>query len=337
MKFLITIGTIALGLSITSSAAAFSDVTTGDPFAEAIYYLEDKGMIKGYDDGSYRPNALLNRAEFLKIVFLATQRLSEKEFEEARVCRHRLPYPDVSISDWYHVYLCTADSQGIIDGYPDGTFKPEQSINFVEASKIIVKSFNRERRYLSIPLTNDTPWYKKYIVFLDRERAIPWQIRSLDQALTRGQMAEIIYRIYSGYTSERSRTYFDFTLEEISKAEYNRPEIYSFNVQPSGSSIAFYFFPQTGEAAFVNNNGDTMNTFDASYASEVLQEHKEGIANKEVSTDEFIIIQDIDDDGISEFLLQESEDPATYTVWKYEINKYTNKPWMYPLQYGYSL
>lgn len=319
--------------AVVPSARAFTDVTTGDPHAEAIYYLYNNGMIQGYADGSFRPDATVNRVEFLKIVYLATTGQNAKEFEEARVCRHRVPYTDVPMTDWYHVYLCAADSQGIIDGYPDGTFRPQANVNFAEGAKIIAESFNREKKHLALPLA-ESPWYKKYALFLDREHAIPLEIGRLDQPLTRGQMAEIMYRLATG-TAGPSRTYGQLVGEPPLDEEYNRPVTHSFSVDVRTPLITLYFFPWTGEAAFVSHDNETMMTFDADFTSDVLREHRLDLAYGRADLGQFATMADIEGDGTLEFLLQETEDPDAYTVWKYEINEFTGKPWMFPSRYDY--
>lgn len=316
------------------SAHAFTDVTTGDPHAEAIYYLHNQGMVQGYADNYFHPNAMISRAEFLKIVYLATTGQNAKEFEEARVCRHHVPYTDVTMTDWYHVYLCTASSQGgIIEGYPDGTFRPNQNINVAEGAKIIATSFNLRKQHLSMPLA-ESPWYKKYILFLEREHAIPLEIERLDQFLTRGQMAEMMYRLATG-TPGPTRTYAQLVGEAPLPEEYNYPVTHSLVVNPQTPIVTLYFFPETGYAAFASHDGDTMITFDASFSSDVLAENERALANGQRQLSEFVIMRDVDGDGTLELLLQATENPPTYTVWKYEINQYTGKPWMFGLYYNY--
>ena len=88
-------------------------------------------ILKGYPDGSLRPDAPVNRAEAVKII-LETSKLNpfEEEFD--------LPnFPDIGTGAWFAPYVDLALTYQLVNGYPDGTFKPDQPITRAEAAKII--------------------------------------------------------------------------------------------------------------------------------------------------------------------------------------------------------
>src|SRR3989344_1671264 len=99
-----------------TTASGFSDVRTTTPYATAIGTLKMNGVVEGYGDGSFKPNASINRAEFLKIVL---EGRSDDETFAGSNC-----FPDVR-TQWFAPYICFAQQEGIIEGYPDGTFKQE--------------------------------------------------------------------------------------------------------------------------------------------------------------------------------------------------------------------
>ena len=108
------------------TVTSFSDVGEWDTTFKAIDYLREEEVVVGYSDGTYGLDSNINRAEFLKIVMEVT------DYElEGESC-----YPDVT-DEWFAPYVCAADKLGFVDGYPDGTFKPGNDINFAEASKMI--------------------------------------------------------------------------------------------------------------------------------------------------------------------------------------------------------
>jgi hypothetical protein len=305
--------------------SAFSDVPSTHIHAEAINYLKQKNIIQGYKGNTFRPDSTITRAEFLKIAYLAATGFNAKEFEEARVCRHNVYLSDVYSDDWFHVYLCSAGSFAV-SGYPDGTFRPLRNVNFAEGAKMIMSTMQIEKQHLSTPRTGDVPWYKKYVVFLEREGAIPPQITNLNQELTRGQMAEIMYRLM--LPKERTiRTYEELTGESVQEAEYDRRIGYDYLVNTTLPKIRFFFYPETGDAAFVAPPNERMVTFDATYSSTLLRESAAMIAADPSMLDDFIVIEDIDNDGKNEFLIHAKKNPDTYTVWKYALNAF-GKPWM---------
>lgn len=165
----------------------FSDVHQTHPHAEAIAYVHKKGIVKGYDDGTFRPNDTINRVELLKI-------LVESEFRQIPECQRNFYYTDTIKEAWYQRYVQIGSCLGIVQGYPDSTFQPDQNVTLPEASKMISESFQ---------FNNEVPgevWYEGPINNLAYRGALPTTISNLTSALTRGQIAEIIYRLKSGKT-----------------------------------------------------------------------------------------------------------------------------------------
>jgi CubicO group peptidase (beta-lactamase class C family) len=163
----------------TMVLANFSDVNFAHPYYEAINYVQSEGIVRGYASGEYKPDQVINRAEFTKILIYAT--ISE-DIIFGKNC-----FKDVR-QQWFAPSICIAKSRGIIHGYEDGTFRPEQTIILAEATKIITLSFGGD-----VSPTN--LWYEAYINYLSARKAIPSTVTKPNQEITRGGMAEIIFRL----------------------------------------------------------------------------------------------------------------------------------------------
>ena len=197
---------ILLGVSLVlplQAAAAFSDVSADHPNADAINYVQSAGIVSGYADGTYRPNQTINRAEFTKIIVGATRDASNIDSCNWESMGQNLS--DIPSNAWFTKYVCVARMDGIIAGYPDGTFGPSKPINFVEAAKILALQFNVQGAAL-----DDSVWYRPYVMGLEKKRAIPTSIAFFDQKLTRGEMAEMIFRLKTGNVDKPSLSYTDF-------------------------------------------------------------------------------------------------------------------------------
>jgi hypothetical protein len=196
---------VMLGMLLPGAAlASFSDVPASHQSAQAIAYVQEQGFVIGYSDGTYQPDASINRAEFVKILRgVRRKRIAEREtlnpagpkWEDGYCITVfgsdgiALPFSDVQKNAWFAPDVCFAVSQGLVDGYPDGTFRPANSVNFAEAAKIIVNTFE-------ISVQNDPQeWYKPYVEALALHHAIPSSIRYTDSFITRGEMAEMIYHM----------------------------------------------------------------------------------------------------------------------------------------------
>ncbi len=108
----------------------FSDMTDSE-FAEAVNFLVQKGIIRGYADGTFRPLQSLTRAEAVKIL-LASQNFApfDDPDEEAQ-------FPDST--GWEKSWVNEAVRRGMVRGFPDGTFRPHQKLTKAEATKLIVE------------------------------------------------------------------------------------------------------------------------------------------------------------------------------------------------------
>ena len=193
-------------ISSLLASAAFSDVPPEHVNSDAIQYVQEKKIVNGYPDGTFKPDQAINRAELTKIIVEAALSYSpEKDSTGYDIYSLAgVPFSDVEQGAWYIPYLRKAVEKNIINGYPDGTFKPAQNISFVEAAKIIVIGFGHE-------VTEDEIWYKPFVEFLENKEAVPASIDTLTKNITRGEMAEIIYRLKK--VEAKKAEYVDYSEE----------------------------------------------------------------------------------------------------------------------------
>ncbi|MDP2642629.1 MAG: S-layer homology domain-containing protein [Candidatus Peregrinibacteria bacterium] len=175
----------------------FNDVDLTTKNAEAISFLKSVDIISGYSDGSFKPNNPLNRAELLKI--LVNGALPTGEGEKLDKKKYSNCFPDVK-EEWFAKYVCLAKEQGWISGYADGTFKPANNINKVEAMKMLLEIFEIP---ISTPKTkpfsdvNMGEWFTKYI---DTAKTMgileeTGKIYGPGALITRGGISESLYRL----------------------------------------------------------------------------------------------------------------------------------------------
>ncbi|MBI2634514.1 septal ring lytic transglycosylase RlpA family protein [Candidatus Peregrinibacteria bacterium] len=159
---IVTISFIGLSLFSIHAFAAFSDIKEGDRNYLAITYLQDQGIITGYDDNTFKSGAKINRAEALKMIIsaipmsisidsvvLEDTTVTVSEFSQSAVVSEASnlfpfpqthPFPDTPIDSWYTPYIQFAKQKNIISGRPDGNFHPEENINLAESLKILLET-----------------------------------------------------------------------------------------------------------------------------------------------------------------------------------------------------
>lgn len=152
-----------------ASAAAFNDVKAGSKTDEAVTVLNKLGIINGYTDGTFKPTNNVTRAEFTAML-LRTRGMAKL----GSTSLENPPFPDVtdpSVS-WAIGNIRTARDMKIINGYEDGTFRPNNTVTYEEAIKMIVCALGYGDMGVA---AEGTAWYAKYL-------AAATQLKFLDGA-----------------------------------------------------------------------------------------------------------------------------------------------------------
>ena len=110
----------------------FSDVAKSHWASNYIGYMQQFGIITGYADGSFRPDASVTRAEFAAIA---------SRFE--RLTEGTKSFSDVPSSHWAAKYINFAATRGWVNGYADGTFRPNNSITRAEVAAVTCRLLER--------------------------------------------------------------------------------------------------------------------------------------------------------------------------------------------------
>lgn len=145
--------------SYWSQSSGFTDVASGAWYNNAVSTLTRAGILDGYEDGSFRPNASITRAEFTKIAVSFFKHVGGASSN---------PFNDVPDSAWYAEFIKAAAELGLIDGYEDGTFRPNAPITRAEACTIVNRTLGRapdkdnllpEHEMLTWPDNSRDAWY----------------------------------------------------------------------------------------------------------------------------------------------------------------------------------
>ena len=125
----------------------YSDVTRADWYNTAVSTLSSMGIITGYPDGTFRPNAAITRAEFAAI---AARFDHDGDKTAAK-------FSDIA-SHWAKDEISIAYNNGWITGYPDGTFGPQRDITRAETMTLVNRVLNRQPETEDDLLPNMTVW-----------------------------------------------------------------------------------------------------------------------------------------------------------------------------------
>ncbi|MBD3328728.1 PDZ domain-containing protein [Candidatus Peregrinibacteria bacterium] len=192
--------TIILGLFSTpfSASAYFSDVPKSHPNFEAITELENELLVKGYQDGTFRPDELINKAAFHKLVFNHAGYKPVENFYET-------PFLDVNSGAWYSAYVKKALELNIIKFNPDlPKFLPQQPVSRYDGLKTIyslhgvpVQLIPNSSQTAFIDISNNPNFLpiaktaESTGIFIAEEQPYLLPLRNL----TRGEAAELLYKV----------------------------------------------------------------------------------------------------------------------------------------------
>ena len=121
-----------------SGKSDFTDVKSNEWYSKFIGYIEKYGIIKGYDNNTFKPDENISRAEFVAM----TVRFNSL-FNDVKKGSYTVKYTDVANNYWAYSDIAYAKHAGWLNGYADGTFKGDNAITRAEVVTVVNKATGR--------------------------------------------------------------------------------------------------------------------------------------------------------------------------------------------------
>ena len=181
-------------------AGLFSDISDTHVFKGEIESLARAGILKGNPDGKFYPERSVNRAEFLKMLYVATGRMPKPINVKC--------FDDVVVGSWYEGYVCDAAARenAFVKGYSDNKFRPASPVTRTEALKMVFMLFGLkapdisqdDKNLIKFVDISTSAWYSAYVSagYTSGLLPIAGQTGSRfypDKELLRGEAAAYIY------------------------------------------------------------------------------------------------------------------------------------------------
>jgi hypothetical protein len=191
------LGVVAMTLPLMARASSFADVPSSRSDAEAIGYLSEQGIVRGYEDGTFRPDAPISRAEALKI--LMAPLLSGASLASSS------PFTDVPAQAWYLPSVERARALGIVAGPPQAAmFRPADPVRKAEFLKMLLRAEAKDAEASFSELTGalfpdvqPKDWHYPYMRYALASSMIIVDASGNLQpgsSLTRGNVVSYLYR-----------------------------------------------------------------------------------------------------------------------------------------------
>lgn len=181
-------------------APLFSDVAETNTHYAAIAQMKTEGFIKGYPDGTFKPDATITRAEVIAILLKVAAIPVEKS-------NAKLPFSDVHEDNWFYASIQKAVSLKKVKGFEDGTFKPLNPVTLPEAFALTFSLLNIDTTRTPVEGIiysglDSKAWYAKTMQYAKNALILtPSLVQngtsgafSAEYKMTRGELAEVVYR-----------------------------------------------------------------------------------------------------------------------------------------------
>ncbi|OUN08254.1 hypothetical protein B5G43_02410 [Flavonifractor sp. An92] len=180
------------GFSFQADAASFSDVTDADT-AEAVSVLSSLGIVSGYSDGTYHPSATLTRAQFCTLAVLA-----EGHGDQVQGSAYRTLFSDLPATHWAAPYVNLAQSEGLISGYGNGRFGPDDAVTVGQAVTIVLRLMGYTEEDVG------ALWPQDYMQKATDLGLLDGISTNSSAAMTRGEAALLLYAMLKSDTKDGS-------------------------------------------------------------------------------------------------------------------------------------
>jgi len=204
LTWLLAISMLGSLLTVPAGAAAvtkFSDVSDSYT-ATAVESLRLMGVLDGYGDGTFRPDTILNRAQFCKMAVYAMDGSGELgRYSTVTI------FPDVKPSHWASAYINMAARKGIISGFADGKFKPGQTVTAGQAVTILMRGLGYKDEDMG------GVWPQSYMAEAQTNGLLKSTgITSAYAGLTRAQAAKLFLNLFEAKHGKGETLLFNYNV-----------------------------------------------------------------------------------------------------------------------------
>ena len=204
LTWLLAISMLGSLLTVPAGAAAvtkFSDVSDSYT-ATAVESLRLMGVLDGYGDGTFRPDTVLNRAQFCKMAVYAMDGSGELgRYSTVTI------FPDVKPSHWASAYINMASKKGIISGFADGKFKPGQTVTAGQAVTILMRGLGYKDEDMG------GVWPQSYMAEAQTNGLLKSTgITSAYAGLTRAQAAKLFLNLFEAKHGKSETLLFNYNV-----------------------------------------------------------------------------------------------------------------------------
>ncbi len=257
----------------------FTDVDFSTEQGAAIEKMYSVGYLKGYNDGSFKPDATITRAELTRVF----NQVFQYELNEEKASTMET-FSDVEEEAWYYDDVMIAQSNGYINGFNDGTFRPQDNFTRQQTCVVLALAAGIQNASTDITINDEvSPWALTYVKAAIGDGAFELEENDTFRAtanITRGEVCEALAK----YVVIESEVVTDETGEAVTNEEGETETTTSVTVKSSsGSSGGGGGSSSGGSSSGSSSSGSSTATTDAETETTTVDS---GSSNADNSTTE---------------------------------------------------
>ena len=206
---------MTLSLAVSANAAFKDDKSISDDYAESVAVLNGMGVFKGYEDGSFKPEGNITRAEVATIIYrIYTADVAKNDKSGLYATYNK--FSDMAGAGWAQGYIGYCANAELVKGYPDGTFKPSGNVTGYEVLAMILRAvgYDKNGEFTGADWALNVAKYAEQAGVLKNIKGV-----DLNAPATRELVAEMLFR---GIADAATVTYtpaFGYQTEKVQKLD----------------------------------------------------------------------------------------------------------------------
>ena len=217
-KLLAMVLALVMTLSLAVSANAFKDdKSISDDYAEAVAVLNGMGVFKGYEDGSFKPEGNITRAEVATIVYrIYTADVAKNDKSGLYATYNK--FSDMAGASWAAGYIGYCANAALVKGYPDGTFKPSGNVTGYEVLAMILRAvgYNKNNEFSGADWALHVAQTAQQAGLLKNVKGI-----DLNAAASRELVAELLFRAIAEASTVNYTPAFGYVTDKVISTKTN--------------------------------------------------------------------------------------------------------------------
>ena len=215
-KLLAMVLALVMTLSLAVSANAFKDDTKiSDDYAEAVAVLNGMGVFKGYEDGSFKPEGNITRAEVATIIYrIYTADVAKNDKSGLYATYNK--FSDMAGASWAAGYIGYCANASLVKGYPDGTFKPSGNVTGYEVLAMILRAvgYDKNNEFSGADWALHVAQTAQQLGVLKNIKGV-----DLNAAASRELVAELLFRAIAEASTVNYTPAFGYVTDKVLKLD----------------------------------------------------------------------------------------------------------------------